>query len=121
MTYLTPDLGRIRTKFEVMHPTAFTCSIVNRAKMRGGEAHITVHNGKGSRHHLGDISFVYQRHAEPGTADGWLNVEADDYNLFLKGSIDRFGLGGSDTKFSPEQAAESLWNAFVTQAGIEYD
>lgn len=36
----------LRAKFEVIDSTAFTCSVVNRAKMRGGEAHITVRNSK---------------------------------------------------------------------------
>ncbi len=29
----------LRAKFEEMHPRAFTCTVVNRTKMKGGEAH----------------------------------------------------------------------------------
>ena len=111
---------QIRARFEPMGSTAFTCTVVNRALMRNGEAHITVRHARGGRMHVGDLSFVYQPHAEAGTSNGWMSVEADDYNLFLNAMID--GLGRSrDEKVTPEQAAERLWNNFVTQAGIEYE
>ncbi|MBP2498205.1 hypothetical protein ABID82_006920 [Methylobacterium sp. PvP062] len=111
---------QIRARFELMGPNAFTCTVVNRALMRNGEAHITVRHARGGRMHVGDLSFVYQPHADDGTSNGWMSVEADDYNLFLNAMID--GLGRSrDEKVTPEQAAERLWNNFVTQAGIEYE
>ena len=111
---------QIRARFEPMGSTAFTCTVVNRALMRNGEAHITVRHARGGRMHVGDLSFVYQAHAEAGTSNGWMSVKADDYNLFLNAMID--GLGRSrDEKVTPEQAAERLWNNFVTQAGIEYE
>lgn len=109
----------IRAKFEEMNKTAFTCTIVNRSKMRGGEAHITFHNSKG-RHHFGDINYVYQRYAETNTSNGAVHVEADEYNLFL--TLGAFYHGeGKDKKYSPEQIAEVMWNDFVKQAGIEYE
>ncbi|UVF22786.1 toll/interleukin-1 receptor domain-containing protein (plasmid) [Microvirga terrae] len=114
--------GQIRAKFEPMSPTAFTCTVVNRGKRSGGEAHITVHNSKGRRHGMGDISYVYERHAGTNTANGWISVEADDYNLYLEhhGGFHSFG-GRDDAKLTPEQVAETLWNDFVRQAGIEYE
>ncbi|MES2460256.1 MAG: toll/interleukin-1 receptor domain-containing protein [Armatimonadota bacterium] len=111
----------LRAKFERMSATAFTCTVVNRAKIRGGEAHITVTNAKG-RYHFGNISYIYAPHSTDNSSNGSYNVEADDYNLFLTpGPMAMLGGRDEATKLSPEQAAENLWNAFVKQTGIEYE
>jgi hypothetical protein len=109
----------LRTRFEEMSATAFTCTIVNRARRGGRDAHVTVHNKKG-RGYFGDISYVWESHAADNTSNGSVRVEADDYDLFLV--TDRmFGGRDADAKLSPERAAEWLWNNFVEQAGIEYE
>ena len=109
----------LRTHFEEMSPTAFTCSLVNRAKQRGGESHITVHNMKG-RQGYGEIIYSQDRYAETKTMNGVFNVEADDYNLFLSDS--GFSWNKKDSsRLSPERAAETLWNDFVSRAGVEYE
>ena len=69
---------------------------------------------------VGDISYVYQPHADDGSSNGWMNVQADDYNLFLSAIIGHIGVDREE-KVTPEQAAERLWNSFVTKAGIEYE
>jgi hypothetical protein len=111
----------LRAKFEEMDATAFTCSVVNRAKRQGGEAHITVHNCKSRTAGFGDMSYVNQPHAERNTSNGSIRVANDDYQLFL--SMDHYGMssGRDGDKTTPEQAAETLWSKFVRQAGIEYD
>ena len=110
----------LRAKFEDMDATAFTCSVVNRAKRRGGEAHITVHNCKSRSLGFGDISYVNERHGERNTSNGFIRVDNDDYQLFL--TIDLHGMSGrGEDKTTPEQAAEVLWGEFVGRAGIEYD
>lgn len=108
----------LRARFSDLGRDAFTCTLVNRAKIRGGEAHVTIRRGRG-RHHVGDISWLWAEHGEEGTSNGWLSVEADDFELHLKGSIDRFGFGGRDQVMTSQQAAEQLWNAFMEQAGIQ--
>lgn len=108
----------LKTRLESIGSSAFTCTIVNRAKVRQGEAHITVHNVK-SGHGMGDISYIFQAHAEPGQSNGGIRVDADDYNLFLK--VDNFFGGRDSEKYTPERAAEWLWNSFVERAGIEYE
>ena len=70
---------QIRARLELMGPNAFTCTVVNRAVMRNGEAHITVRQARGGRMRVGDISYVYQAHADDGSSNGWMNVQADDY------------------------------------------
>lgn len=108
----------LRGRFIEMSRDSFTCTLVNRAKMRGGEAHVTVRLGRG-QHRVGDISWLWAPHADDTSTNGWLAVEADDFELHLKGSIDRFGFGNRDATMTPHQAAERLWNAFMQQAGID--
>ena len=111
----------LRARFEVMDSTAFTCSVVNRARTKGGEAHITVRNGKGRSFGFGsDITYVDQRYAEANTSNGSIRVEHDDYQLYL--TLDALGTSGREkARLTPEQAAERLWALFVGRAGIEYD
>lgn len=112
----------LRTRLEDMGTTAFTCTIVNRALQGQREAHITVHNHKGGRGMgmMGEISYSNSRHAEANTSNGGVRVEADEYNLYL--SIDRFSSGREEgVKYTPERAAEWLWNKFVERAGVEYE
>jgi len=108
----------IKTRLEEMSSTAFTCTIVNRVKVRQGEAHITVRNNKSGRG-VGDISYVFEAHAGPNTSNGGVRVEADEYNLYLK--VDNFYGGRDSEKYSPERASEWLWDNFVQKAGIEYE
>ena len=110
----------LKAKFEMMDATAFTCSVVNRAKTRGGEAHITIRNSK-QRGYFGDINYLYERYAEGNSSNGSFSVAADDYNMFLTESGMSMMIGGRATNLSPEQVAESLWNEFVKKAGIEYE
>lgn len=110
----------IRTRLEEMDQNSFTCSIVNRARQRGGEAHITVRINKGRGHFFGDINFVNEAHAADNTSHGGISVEADEYQLYLAPS--RL-MGGREEgmKFTAQRAAEWLWNQFVERAGIEYE
>jgi hypothetical protein len=111
--------GDLRAKFEDIDSTAFTCSVVNRAKRQGGETHITFHNLKSQNAGFGDISYVNQRHAEKNTSNGTIRVANDDYQLFL--AMNNYGTSRGADKAAPEQVAETLWNEFVRRAGIEYD
>ena len=112
----------LRARFEIMEPTAFTCTVVNRALQGGGEAHITVRNMKSRRGGFGDISYVYQRYHTAGTtSNGSIRVGSDDYAMFLE--MDQMAVmsGGKQGRLTPETAAEQLWTAFVKQAGVEYE
>ncbi|MEJ0049348.1 MAG: toll/interleukin-1 receptor domain-containing protein [Rhodospirillales bacterium] len=99
--------GTIRAKFEGMSATAFTCTVVNRARRSGGEGHITVRNAK-QRAHFGDISYVYQRFADDGTSNGGVRVEADEYELYLV--MDSMSsMSNKGAKLNAHQVANTLW------------
>lgn len=111
--------GTLKAKFEVMDVTAFTCTVVNRAK-QSGEAHITIRNSKGGGGFFGDINYVYERHAPGNKSNGHVGVAADDYSLYL--TLNNFSSGRSRAaKHSAEQVADRLWSDLVSRAGIEYE
>lgn len=110
--------GNLKAKFESMGDNAFTCTVVNRAKRSGGEAHITVRNAKQQRH-FGDISYVHERHAAGNSSNGSVRVEADEYELYL--TMDNFFGGDREQRYTGKQAAESLWSDLAQRAGIEYE
>jgi len=107
----------LRGRFTDYSDTSFGCVIVNRG-LGHGTAHLTVHGGRG-KHHFGDIYYSFSEDAADNTANGWFNVEADEYELHLKGSM---GLShNNDRSMKPEAAAEALWSEVLQQAGISYD
>lgn len=102
----------LRAKFEDMSPTAFTCTLVNRGRSRAAESHITVHNEK-SRTGMGDITYCFAPHDNSGTRNGWLSVDADEYEMHIKAIAFSFRRGRPDEeKLSPEAAAKVLWSDF---------
>ena len=111
----------VKTQFEDMSSTAFTCTIVNRARREGGEAHITVRNQKGRRFAMGDLTYVFEAHSEGNSANGSVRIEADEYDLYLSDDSYMGRRRGEAGKLTPEAAAERLWNQFVEQAGIAYE
>ena len=111
--------GAIKARYELMGATAFTCTVVNRSKQRGGERHITVQNGK-QNSPFGDINYVYERYATDGKSNGSIRVGADEYNLFLKMDM-MMHRSSAPEKMTAEQAAEELWMDFIKHIGIEYE
>jgi hypothetical protein len=69
---------------------------------------------------VGDISYAFREHAEPGTANGWMQIESDDYELHLKMHA-MMSRTDEKEKLSPRQAAERLWEEFLEHADITYD
>lgn len=106
----------LRGRFTDLSETSFGCVIVNRGLGRG-TAHLTVHGGRG-RHGFGDIYYSFSEDAAENTANGWFNVEADEYELHLKASMT---LTRDERSMTPEAAAEALWTEILQQAGISYD
>lgn len=110
------EVEDIKSRFTPLGDNGFTCTVVNRACERG-VAHITVYSNSG-RSPLGDITYSFQERAEPNTANGWLQIEADEYELFLKWS-DMVRSNNRST-LSPQQAAAQLWDEFLGKAGITH-
>jgi len=106
----------LRARFVSFGPQSFGCTLVNRA-LDHGTAHITVHSRSGSIG-LGDIYYSFTENALPSTANGGFNIEADEYDLFLKAGP--FSFGGGEERVSPEQAAERLWTEFLDHAGVSH-
>lgn len=107
----------VRCRYRDLGPTSFSCTILNQ-NLNHGEAHITVHSGSNS-FCMGDISYSFEENAPSNTANGWLSIDSDEYDLYLKwhGS----GFSGSDKRVSPELAAELLWKDFTANAGIDHE
>lgn len=105
----------VRARFRDLNATSFTCTVLNRLRDRG-VGYVTVHKGGGRRHGMGDISYSFAENSPPDTANGWMSVEADDYELHLKSN--NFSGSREDDRVSPEEAAKNLWEELLTQAGI---
>ena len=109
----------VRGRFEDVSRNSFRCTVVNRALGHGrGTAHIAVHCRSDS-FSLGDIYWSYGESASPGQANGMLNVEADDYELYLS-SILGIRFSGERERITAEEAANIVWNEFLQHAGISY-
>lgn len=107
----------VRGRFESLSATSFTCTIVNSAR-RYGTAHITVH-GRTNQMALGDISYSFVERGGPGTANGVLTIQADEYELFLSSMMMNFGRDSE--RLTPEEAADQIWQEFAQHAGITYE
>lgn len=105
----------LRGRYEPIGPGAFTCTVINRMikSGRGGTAHITVRSG--SRTGLGDIYYSFAANASENTANGTFRVDANEYNLFLR--ADFFAGVERERTWSPDEAANRLWQDFIERAG----
>ena len=113
------QLDGIRARFEDMSSAAFSCTVINKAA-REREAHITVH-ANGSGMFGGGMYYSFSRQAAPNTANGFIRIEAGDYELQLKlDAFSQIGRRGDEPK-TPKQVAESLWCTFIARAGIDHD
>jgi len=105
-----------RCRFRDLGTTSFTCTLLNQRKEHG-KSDITMHSTDETLG-IGDISYSHSANAPANTANGWLTVESDGYELRLK--INQFGFGGEDQYVTAQSAAEILWKDFAARAGIEY-
>ncbi len=111
-------VDNFRGRFRDLGPTSFTCTVINRLKERG-IAHITVH-AVSSDHGFGDISYSNSENASANTSNGWLRIDCDEYDLFLRANSFH-GLGQDEARVSQQSAAELLWKEFIQRAGITYE
>jgi hypothetical protein len=108
----------IRAHFEEMGGDAFSCTVLNKAT-RNKEAHITIRNGDDGL--FGDaITYSFSRR-NSNSANGFVRVEANEYELYLKGDELSFHRPRNDGPMSAEQSADALWHEFISHAGIEHE
>jgi hypothetical protein len=108
----------IRAHFEKMGNGAFGCTVLNKAA-RSKEAHITVRNGDDGL--FGEaITYSFSRR-NSNSANGFIMVEANEYELFLKGDELSFHRPRNEGPMSAEQGADALWHEFISHAGIEHE
>lgn len=109
----------LQGQFEDIDANAFTCTVVNRSK-RHSESHLTLRNNKGGREMLGDMTCSFEAHAPANTANETIEVDADDYDLYLRFGMRGFSREGGD-RLTANQVADVLWRAFIQRAGIDYE
>lgn len=107
----------INSRFHSQNKTVFSCSIIN-SGYGNSDCHVTFHSGN-SNFSLGDIYYSYAVDAPENTANGTFNIESDEYELYLKTGISNH-FSNKKNKYSPEQAAELVFNEMLHQVGIEY-
>ena len=112
-------LDGVRARFSKTDERSFTAVITNQLRNQT-TGHITVFSRSGTGV-LGDITYSYQKAAPPNTANGWYNIEADDYELYFKGS--GFGVGdvGPEERLNSLGVAKDLWKKLLTNAQISND
>lgn len=106
----------IRARFEKMSEGSFSCTVLNKG-IRNQEAHITFHGHTDS--HFGEITYSFSRRAPSGSANGYVRVENSEYELYL--NLDQFSGSREKEQLSPDEAAEKLWENFISRAGISHD
>ena len=74
-------------------------------------------SGEGLCDHPGHDTYGFQEDAADNTSNGGFNVENDEYEMFLTGTMN-FMRGNREDRMTPHQAAESLWTEFLEQAGV---
>jgi hypothetical protein len=104
----------IRARYRDLGATSFGCTVLNQLKERG-VGHITLHRG-GERHGMGDISYNFTENASPNSANGWLTIQADEFELYLR--LNAFSGMKDDDRISPDDAAKHLWEELLDRAGI---
>lgn len=107
----------IRARFEKISEAAFACTVLNKGSRDKKEAHISVRAGGDGP--FGDgITYSYSRRSD--AINGFILVEADEFELYLK--ADGFGIqrARNDDRMSAEQVADALWREFISHAGIDH-
>jgi hypothetical protein len=109
-------LEELRGRFAARSDKKFSCTVVNRSRMQGSTANITVRCSTG-KYAFGHISYVFEEDAGDNTSNGGFNVENDEYEMFLTATMN-FMRGNEKDRMTPHQAAENLWTEFLKQAGV---
>lgn len=109
----------IRARFEKIDDSSFSCTVLNKAA-RNKEAHITIRNGDDGLFGGDAISYSFSRRSM-NSANGFIQIEANEYELYLK--MDGLSLRRTrrDEPMSSEESADVLWREFIANAGIDHE
>ena len=105
------EIEGLRGRFRSLSTDSFSCTIVNK-DYQYGTSHITVHGGTAA---IGDLSYSFEESASPNSANGFFAIEADEYSLYLRPTME---ITNQQESMTPKEAAENLWSKFVEQGGI---
>lgn len=65
---------------------------------------------------LGDIYYSFSENASLNTANGSFQIEAEDYELFLRRGFSM--TGPDDKRLTAIEAAEIMWSELLEQADV---
>lgn len=110
----------IQAHFRDIDSYGFTATVLNEAFGRG-LGHITIRMGGNSGSSMGDIFWSEKENAPANTANGWVSIKNNDYELFFEASPLSFFLDDRDLKkLTADQLGDFLWDVLIKQAGISH-
>jgi hypothetical protein len=115
-TFEIDSIEGFRGRFFDRGGASFGGTVVN-GNHRNGTAHITVYC-RASHYSMSDIFYSFSENAHENSSEGGFNLTADDYELYLTPTQSIYG--SAESRMTPEQAAEMLWNDYIEHAGITY-
>lgn len=107
-------LPEIEARLSPLAEDSFSCTIINRGISRGFE---TIHVRRGGA--WGEIDYLFGERNTRNTSNGGFRVEADEYQLHLKGT--GFSMvGESKDHLTSSDAAQVMWDELLSRVGIDY-
>lgn len=107
----------LNARYKDISPNGFTCVVLNRM-LQNRQGAVTVYIKSSGVMNLGDLSFSYTENSATNSANGFFNVTADDYDLWLKKAL---GLNiNQDRLMKADEASTVLWLELLDRAGINH-
>ena len=107
-------LPEIEARLSPLSEDSFSCTIINRGIRRGFE---TIHVRRGGA--WGEIDYLFGERNTRNTSNGGFRVEADEFQLHLKGT--GFSMvGESNDRLASSDAAQVMWDELLSKVGIDY-
>lgn len=107
-------LPDIEARLSPLAEESFSCTVINRGIRRGFE---TIHVRRGGS--WGAIDYLFGQQNSRNTSNGGFQVDADEYQLHLRGS--GFSMTGeSKARLSSTDAGQLMWDELLEKVGIGY-
>jgi hypothetical protein len=107
------SLPEIEARLSGLGADSFSCTVINRGVRRGFE---TIHVRRGGA--WGAIDYLFGEQDSRNTSNGGFTVEADDYNLSLRGAS--FARPSGREPLTSDEAAQLMWDELLRKVGIDY-